>query len=192
MPQLCVQYRMPEALSDIVSGAFYDQTLETCAAKFGQSGMRTVEAEGVPTRPDRGHGQVNPREAQQAVSEARRLLDVERLDRVAILTFYKAQLHRIQDILKKGPDPRIEVLSVDAAQGHEFPGVVLSCVASGRRVGFTNNPNRLCVALSRAQQRLTVVAQASLMERIRPLGRVRDAARGDECIASHVSKLSIA
>ena len=78
-------------------------------------------------------------------------------------------------MLQKDFDARIQILSVDSAQGHEYPAVVLSCVADGKKPGFTKNPHRLCVALSRAQQHLTVVAQPSLVKRIGVLGRIQKA-----------------
>ena len=61
----------------------------------------------------------------------------------------------------------IEVGTVDAFQGKEFPIIVLSCCRHDPvrgTVGFLALPNRLNVALSRAQQQLIIVgSQATLL-----------------------------
>ena len=173
VPQLNLQYRMPEALSNVLSAEYYGGALLSCDAKRGMNGVRFIPSNGAPIKPERGNGILNPLEAEQAVAEAQRMLREEGVAHVTILTFYKQQKHRIDDGVKARGDGRIEVLTVDSAQGNEYPGVVLSCVAHGRRPGFVTNPNRLCVALSRAQERLTVIAHDSLVARIGILQRLR-------------------
>ena len=166
VPQLNVQYRMPEDLATVISAEYYDARLETCPRKLGTTGVTFLHSDGAPTSPAKGHGLINRTEAMLCIREATEMRRV--LPKVAILTFYNQQKLFIQDALRSGGTcgADIEVLSVDSAQGHEFSGVVLSCVARGKRPGFVKSANRLCVALSRAQERLTVVCSPCLMRRV--------------------------
>jgi superfamily I DNA and/or RNA helicase len=60
----------------------------------------------------------------------------------------------------------VEIGTVDSFQGREFPLTILSCCRHdpvGGRVGFLCLPNRVNVALSRAQRQLIIVGSASTM-----------------------------
>jgi hypothetical protein len=59
-------------------------------------------------------------------------------------------------------NPLFRIATVDASQGSESDVVVLSCVRCNvrKQVGFLSHPNRLCVALSRARERLVVLGSA--------------------------------
>jgi hypothetical protein len=62
------------------------------------------------------------------------------------------------------------ICTVDSCQGIEAQTVIISCVRSNNagRVGFTTHPNRLNVAISRAQKRLILVGnQATFLARSR-------------------------
>lgn len=108
---------------------------------------------------------------------------------VAIITFYKHQLRCLMDAgersglvrsskemkelakNKKQPvtrfkHPNFRIVTVDAAQGSEADVVVLSCVRCNARrdLGFLTNRNRMCVALSRARERLIVVASSRTLK----------------------------
>lgn len=76
---------------------------------------------------------------------------------VLIITFYKAQKQALsaQIELKAGD----AIVTVDSCQGSEADIVILSCVRGnlGGSVGFTDHPNRLNVAISRAKERLYIV-----------------------------------
>jgi hypothetical protein len=118
---------------------------------------------------------------------------------VAIITFYKHQLTQLMDAgrragcvhteeevrrpkaTKKGVSkvkpspfkhPNFRILTVDAAQGSEADVVVLSCVRCNPSgdIGFLKNNNRLCVALSRARERLWIVGSRQTLVR-HPLWR---------------------
>jgi hypothetical protein len=114
---------------------------------------------------------------------------------VAIITFYKHQLAQLMDagrragcvrteeearrrkttkkeaILQLTPSPfkhpNFRILTVDAAQGSEADVVVLSCVRCNPSgdIGFIKNNNRLCVALSRARERLCIVGSRHTLVR---------------------------
>jgi superfamily I DNA and/or RNA helicase len=57
---------------------------------------------------------------------------------------------------------RVTINTVDAFQGKECPIIVLTFVRSNRRkaVGFVDDPNRLNVAISRAQKKLILVGDS--------------------------------
>ncbi|KAF4542629.1 Dead box helicase [Lasiodiplodia theobromae] len=78
---------------------------------------------------------------------------------ITVLTFYNGQrklilkkLRRHQDLQGTGRDFR--VVTVDSYQGEENEVVLLSLVRNNidGRIGFLNNVNRVCVALSRAKR----------------------------------------
>jgi hypothetical protein len=58
--------------------------------------------------------------------------------------------------------PLFRISTVDASQGSEADVVVLSCVRCNatKSIGFLKQPNRMCVALSRARERLVVVGSS--------------------------------
>jgi superfamily I DNA and/or RNA helicase len=118
---------------------------------------------------------------------------------VAIITFYKHQLAQLMDAGRRAgcvrteeevrrrkatkkeainlkPSPfkhsNFRILTVDAAQGSEADVVVLSCVRCNPSgdIGFLKNNNRLCVALSRARERLWIVGSRQTLVR-HPLWR---------------------
>ena len=66
-------------------------------------------------------------------------------------------------------DP-LEVVTVDACQGSEAPHIILSTVRSnsGANIGFAENPRRLNVAISRAQESLTIVGNRDVFWRSKP------------------------
>jgi len=71
--------------------------------------------------------------------------------------------------LKERIDPRIRVGTVDKFQGQEAPAVIVSLCASTleeapRGAGFLLSPNRLNVAVSRAQALAIVVGSPELLE----------------------------
>ncbi|EDQ91385.1 uncharacterized protein MONBRDRAFT_6568 [Monosiga brevicollis MX1] len=88
---------------------------------------------------------------------------------VDVITFYKAQVHVLETLLfdeiKRGAElynMRIEVKTVDAAQGSEADVVILSPVRCHARtgyktLGFLHDERRLNVACSRARYALIVV-----------------------------------
>ena len=116
---------------------------------------------------------------------------------VAIITFYKSQFEKLMEAgqragyvrsddefkkLKKSKTPpanltrfkhpNFRIVTVDAAQGSEADIVLLSCVRCNPKgeLGFITNRNRLCVALSRARERLLIFGSRETLTR-NPLWR---------------------
>lgn len=103
---------------------------------------------------------------------------------VAVITFYKQQFLELikmgeacgtvktREDMKKTSDsgsrfthPNFRIVTVDAAQGSEADVILLSCVRCNRqrKIGFIKDKNRLCVALSRARERLIVVGSRATL-----------------------------
>ena len=74
---------------------------------------------------------------------------------------YNSQVKRLQGALK-GIVPPDDIESVDAFEGRESDGVILSLVRSNDRaaIGFLNDPNRVNVAISRAKKLLVIVGDS--------------------------------
>ena len=84
---------------------------------------------------------------------------------ITVLTFYNGQRKLILRKLREQPmlrGERVQVVTVDSYQGEENTVVLLSLVRSneGRRIGFLSIENRVCVALSRAQNGFYIFGDA--------------------------------
>ncbi|MEH2330568.1 translation initiation factor IF-2 N-terminal domain-containing protein [Nostoc sp.] len=80
---------------------------------------------------------------------------------VAVITFYGAQLRKIDERLQSELFPSLEIRTgtVDRFQGMERPIVIVSMVRNNSKgdVGFAKKPERVNVAFSRAQELLIIV-----------------------------------
>ena len=89
------------------------------------------------------------------------------LKEIGIITFYAAQLRQIRKLVdelqQELPHLKIRTGTVDRFQGMERQVVLVSLVRNnpGRSVGFAERPERLNVALSRAQELLVVIGSQS-------------------------------
>ena len=81
--------------------------------------------------------------------------------KLAVIAMYNSQVNRLQGSLK-GIVPPDDIESVDAFEGRESDGVILSLVRSNDRaaIGFLNDPNRVNVAISRAKKLLVIVGDS--------------------------------
>jgi DNA polymerase III delta prime subunit len=81
--------------------------------------------------------------------------------KLAVIAMYNSQVNRLQGALK-GIVPPDDIESVDAFEGRESDGVILSLVRSNERaaIGFLNDPNRVNVAISRAKKLLVIVGDS--------------------------------
>jgi len=80
---------------------------------------------------------------------------------IAVITFYGAQLRKIDERLQSELFPSLQIRTgtVDRFQGMERPVVIVSMVRNNQQgdVGFANKPERVNVAFSRAQELLIIV-----------------------------------
>ncbi len=88
---------------------------------------------------------------------------------IAVITFYGAQLKKIEQRLQPELFPSLEIRTgtVDRFQGMERPVVIVSMVRNNHQgdVGFANKPERVNVAFSRAQELLVIVGCHDLFTR---------------------------
>lgn len=85
---------------------------------------------------------------------------------IGIITFYGAQLRRIEEMLsdRKFPSLSIRTGTVDRFQGMERPIIIVSMVRNNSEgdIGFAKKPERVNVAFSRSQELLVIVGCHSL------------------------------
>ncbi|CAB9513161.1 polymerase alpha-associated DNA helicase A [Seminavis robusta] len=87
--------------------------------------------------------------------------------KVIIITPYKAQMLLLQKQIKlpNGSKGHLVIATVDSFQGQEADIVIVTTVRT-RRVGFTDDPQRLNVALTRAKRILRVVGDRHFFENL--------------------------
>jgi superfamily I DNA and/or RNA helicase len=81
---------------------------------------------------------------------------------VAVICPYQKQRAAVQARLNREPDlARVaQVRTIDQVQGREYETVIFTLVRSDGSPGFMASPNRMNVALSRAQRQLIVIGNA--------------------------------
>lgn len=82
---------------------------------------------------------------------------------ILILSPYNSQMHILKLML--ADNTNIDVRSVDSSQGMESDVVIISLVKSNNKMQFLNNPNRMCVMLSRARHNLYIVGNKKLFNK---------------------------
>ena len=90
---------------------------------------------------------------------------------ITVLTFYNGQRRKLNKLIHKGEQfwndrlREVKLVTVDSYQGEENKYVLLSLVRSNNdnKIGFVGNENRVCVALSRAQNGLYIFGNATLL-----------------------------
>ena len=162
------QYRMREPIGRAVSDLFYDGKLIHEAPHPRMPLPWPFDRELVWV--DTG-AQDEYRDAQRSVAnefEVALCKDITSIIRrrvrkakLAVIAMYNSQVNRLQVALK-GIVPPDDIESVDAFEGRESDGVILSLVRSNDRaaIGFLNDPNRVNVAISRAKKILVIVGDS--------------------------------
>ena len=162
------QYRMREPIGRVVSDLFYDGKLIHEAPHPRMPLPWPFDRELVWV--DTG-AQDEYRDAQRSVAnefEVALCKDITSIIRrrvrkakLAVIAMYASQVSRLSSALK-GIVPPDDIESVDAFEGRESDGVILSLVRSNDRaaIGFLNDPNRVNVAISRAKKLLVIVGDS--------------------------------
>ncbi len=80
---------------------------------------------------------------------------------IAVIVPYQAQRAALDAALSRRPDLRriSQLLTIDASQGHEYPVVLMCTTRTNGSPGFLASPNRINVALSRAQEQLVLIGR---------------------------------
>jgi DNA polymerase III delta prime subunit len=162
------QYRMREPIGRVVSDLFYEGKLihESPHQRMPLPWPFDRELVWVDTG-----AQDEYRDAQKSVAnefEVALCKDITTIIRkrvrkakLAVIAMYNSQVNRLSSALK-GIVPPDDIESVDAFEGRESDGVILSLVRSNERaaIGFLNDPNRVNVAISRAKKLLVIVGDS--------------------------------
>ena len=176
--RLATQYRMHGEIGALVDQIFYRPHDESVASAFsGELAVERVVAWdvfgrrpcvwvdvapiGEPCREE------NPREAEAVMVVLRKYRDAGATrgtegPPIAVICPYTRQRERIRRAVERDPTlvDIVTVKTIDAVQGREYPVVVLCLVRTDGRPGFLASPNRLNVAISRAQRQLVVVGSS--------------------------------
>ncbi|RDW80673.1 hypothetical protein BP5796_05371 [Coleophoma crateriformis] len=107
-----------------------------------------------------GFSSVNPDQLAQMKKDLQLIMDDKRFDgmSIMILSFYKAQCQPLRELVKPlvapdraaGRKDRIEVRTVDGAEGYQADIVLIHTVRA-KGAQFIGDPNRMCVAFTRAR-----------------------------------------
>ena len=172
---LDTQYRMTRKIGNLVSDLFYDGQLKTGTNIendlnfYNKEALVVKDIKGRERRNSLG-SYYNEAEANEIIEKLRELdrVSVETLKKVevGIITFYRAQVDLISQKVKVLEFENIDVKvgTVDAYQGLEKEVIFLSTVRT-QGVGFSANPNRVNVAISRAKKLLFIFADVKNMEK---------------------------
>lgn len=108
---------------------------------------------------------VNPYEAKTLLNLLNKL-NKYRDNNIVVLSPYNAQVESIREGLGKKLRKYVQVATVDSFQGQEADIVLLSLVRSNPsgQIGFLRQPNRVCVALSRARWALYMIGNMETLQ----------------------------
>jgi len=109
----------------------------------------------------------NPHEADFSVALCKYLLlQGYRRNQITVLTMYTGQLLLLQEKMPRKAFGGVRVCAVDNFQGEENDIILLSLVRSNldQRIGFLNESNRICVALSRARHGFYCIGNFKLLK----------------------------
>jgi len=87
---------------------------------------------------------------------------------IAILTPYRAQTRRLHQLIEKRPYlTSVHVGTIDTAQGLEYKFVIISTVKTGaiHAKGFSNDPNRVNVAMTRARNGWILIGNQQTLQK---------------------------
>lgn len=180
---LATSWRMPPALTAVVSELFYEGQLQAAAANESNRILWSRQPQGLVFEPveHQGNGTGSDEEVEHIASLVEQLLGrpyqrarmrgnelvvedgvLGRRD-ILITAPYNIQVNRLQRRLGE----RARIGTVDKFQGQEAPVAIHSLTASDgdaapRGLGFLLDPNRLNVAISRAQCLSIVVGSPAL------------------------------
>ncbi|TPX55251.1 hypothetical protein PhCBS80983_g05470 [Powellomyces hirtus] len=183
--RLQVQYRMHPCLSEFPSNMFYEGSLQNGVTVQERLRKDVVFPWPVPETPmffhcsygqeelsSSGTSYLNRTEATNCEKVVTRLLKAGvKPSQIGIVTPYEGQRSYIVShmqfagALKKELYKEIEVASVDAFQGREKDYIILTCVRSNDHsgIGFTSDPRRLNVALTRAKYGIVVLGNPKVL-----------------------------
>lgn len=183
--RLAIQYRMHGDIGEVVDQVFYRPEKEPLTSHFSKerAAQRAPSWGVLGDRPlawvdvaaPKPCSELNPYEARAVLELLRRFHagDAEP-GTVGVICGYRRQRDHLSKALSAHPElARVaRIVTIDAVQGREYPAVIFCMVRSDGRSGFLASPNRVNVAISRAQRQLIIVGDAGRLG----TARMRDAA----------------
>lgn len=168
------QFRMHPKIGDVVSKVFYDGKIKNhpCTEKMiNESSLFTGESfvwmdtDNSKTNNNENGRFTNKAELEDIRKCIIRFRDNKKEYSVGIISYYKQQVNRINEIVKEeGFENFIEVGTVDSYQGKEYDIIILSPVRnnSDENYGFVgDSPERINVSISRGRRLLVIVGSKS-------------------------------
>ncbi|KAH8374720.1 hypothetical protein KR200_004620 [Drosophila serrata] len=170
---LNTQYRMRPCIAQLLVPTIYDKLISANSVNDYEN-VRLMEQNlffvqhSQPEMQTTDMSFENPYEAEMMAKLAVFLVaeaDYQPRD-IVILTPYNAQIECIVKKLPRKYCTGIKVASVDSFQGLEANIVLLSLVRSNKsgQIGFLRQPNRVCVALSRARRGLYIIGNLKILQ----------------------------
>ena len=157
---LQLQYRMHESICKLVSKLFYNKLLysdESCISKY-EGNIEWINIVGKTQRKETSLYNV------EEINKIDNICKNYQNEKILILTPYNCQLDLLKDKLCFQKN-NIICKSIDSCQGMESNVVIISLVKSNCNIksnsdfatDFVTDPKRICVALSRAKNKLIIV-----------------------------------
>jgi hypothetical protein len=183
---LDTQYRMDPGLLEFANTVFYDKRVKSDSSVWNREPLVqnpfkliSTSEDGAGTEDRKGFSWFNDYEASVVKYVLQHDEDIlcilgtlEEEARIIVITPYTAQVEKLRKVLKPVMCLRgFDISTVDSFQGQEADIVVVSTVRTDS-VGFVDNANRLCVALTRAKRVLRVVGDANFFASIASEGSV--------------------
>ncbi len=176
-----VQHRMRPEISEIVSSSVYDGMLQNdeCTENYDDvTGMKHnvffVDHEEPESSDEDLKSPTNSHEARFMAMLCNYLLQQGyKPEDITVITPYTGQMFTLRGEFANVGVKDVRITPIDSYQGEENEIVLLSLVRSNNSniPGFVKDPNRICVALSRAKQGFYCIGNFSLFQRSSPLWR---------------------
>uniref|UniRef100_A0A7E4ZYT6 RNA helicase n=1 Tax=Panagrellus redivivus TaxID=6233 RepID=A0A7E4ZYT6_PANRE len=175
MVQLTKNYRSHESIVNIVSGLFYNNSLQF-TRPAGHDSLHhwpdlpqdkfpiVFESVAGYVRTDNNGSSWNKAEAEGVAFYVDSLLRsrLVQAHEIGVVSPYTAQTQYIRHLL--GPSSEVTVDTVEKFQGSERRVIIMTAVRNGDALGFMDDRQRLNTALSRAQQMLIVIGHGPSLE----------------------------
>eukprot|EP00397_Hematodinium_sp_SG-2012_P005685 GEMP01005707.1.p1 GENE.GEMP01005707.1~~GEMP01005707.1.p1 ORF type:complete len:1007 (+),score=223.31 GEMP01005707.1:52-3072(+) len=164
---LMEQRRMHPEIMAFPSQQFYDGRLKASVdppvpAGWPEGAKRVIFREIRSTEESRRSSKCNMAEVDAVKEEVERLHNADSTMSIAVITPYVAQKHQLSRALASFE--AVVVHTIDGYQGNEADVVIFSTVRS-QKLGFTDDPRRINVALTRAKRGLIVFGRRDVLNR---------------------------
>jgi hypothetical protein len=183
---LSIQYRMDPCILDFPNSQFYDGKIKSATTVFdrpmAEHPFQFIDTCGLGCEEMVAFSWTNAYELATITHLLRTDPDVKLIatallkqnvtPRIIVISPYKAQVSLLKEWLRAPKGCELNVVTVDSVQGQEAHMVVMSTVRT-RRVGFTDSPERINVALTRAMIVLRVIGDIAFFSSLEHCSTLR-------------------